>query len=215
MNLYGVYGASGFGREIMPLLRAQVSNDPDAICVFVDDDGSEDTVNSQKCMSFEQFVGYPAENRAVSLAIGDGMVRSKLAEKCEMAGVGFINVRAQNSMVLDESLVGSGLILCGFSTITSNASIGRHFHGNIYSYVAHDCVIGDFVTFAPGVMCNGNVHIEDHAYIGTGAVLRQGKPGKPLTIGAYAIVGMGAVVTRNVAPGTTVVGNPAKPLIKD
>ncbi|MBM3523643.1 MAG: acetyltransferase, partial [Alphaproteobacteria bacterium] len=52
--------------------------------------------------------------------------------------------------------------------------------------------------------------IEDHAYIGSNAVLLQGKPGAPLVIGRGAIVGMGAVVTRNVAPGTTVVGNPAR-----
>ena len=127
----------------------------------------------------------------------------------------FISVQAKNCVVLDETDTAEGLILCGFGTITSNAKIGRHFHGNIYSYVAHDCVIGDFVTFAPGVMCNGNVHVEDHVYIGTGAVLRQGKPSKPLVIGAGAIVGMGAVVTRDVPPGVTVVGNPAKPLVKD
>lgn len=215
MNLYGVYGASGFGREIMPLLRSQVSNDPEAHCVFVDDSGTEDIVNGQRCMTFEQFVAYPANYRAVSLAIGNSTIRSKLATKCEIADIEFIDVQAQNCMVLDGSLVAPGLILCGFAIITSNATIGRHFHGNIYSYVAHDCVIGDFVTFAPGVMCNGNVHVEDHAYIGTGAVLRQGKPGNPLKIGAGAVVGMGAVVTRDVAPGTTVVGNPAKPLIKD
>jgi sugar O-acyltransferase (sialic acid O-acetyltransferase NeuD family) len=215
MNLYGVYGASGFGREIMPLLRAQVSTDPDALCVFLDDSCNEDTVNSHKCMTFKQFVDYPAKHRAVTLAIGDGMIRSKLAVKCEMAGVGFIDVQAQNSVVLDESLIAPGIILCGYATITSNALIGRHFHGNIYSYVAHDCVIGDFVTFAPGVMCNGNVYIEDFAYIGTGAVLRQGKPGKPLKIGAGAIVGMGAVVTRDVPPGATVIGNPAKRMNRD
>lgn len=215
MNLYGVYGASGFGREVMPLLRVQVANDPEAECVFVDDSVVADIVNGHKCMTFEQFLGHPAKTRAITLAIGDGGVREKLAAKCEMAGLEFIAVRAKNSMALDESPIAEGLILCGFTTITSNATIGRHFHANIYSYVAHDCVIGDFVTFAPGVMCNGNVHIEEHAYIGTGAVLRQGKPDKPLKIGAGAIVGMGAVVTRDVPPGVTVVGNPAKPLIKD
>ncbi len=71
-------------------------------------------------------------------------------------------------------------------------------------------MVGDFVTFAPGVHCNGNVVIEDHAYIGTGAILKQGQPGKPLVIGRGAVVGMGAVVTKSVAAGATVVGNPAR-----
>ena len=67
-------------------------------------------------------------------------------------------------------------------------------------------------TFAPAVKCNGNVHIGDHAYIGTGAILKQGTPDKPLRIGAGAVVGMGAVVTKDVPDGVTVIGNPARPL---
>jgi acetyltransferase-like isoleucine patch superfamily enzyme len=76
-------------------------------------------------------------------------------------------------------------------------------------------VIGDFVTFAPGVKCNGNVVIEDHAYIGAGAVIKQGVPGVPLVIGRGAVVGMGAVVTNSVPAGTTVVGNPARAMNKN
>ena len=51
--------------------------------------------------------------------------------------------------------------------------------------------------------------------IGTGAVLRQGQPGQPLVIGRGAVVGMGAVVTKSVPPGATVVGNPARPLLRE
>jgi serine acetyltransferase len=54
--------------------------------------------------------------------------------------------------------------------------------------------------------------VHDGAYIGTGAVLREGKPNKPLVIGVGAVVGAGAVVLNDVAPGTTVVGMPARPL---
>jgi len=63
-------------------------------------------------------------------------------------------------------------------------------------------------------MCNGNVHVEDYAYIGAGAVIKQGSPSAPLVIGRGAVVGMGAVVTKSVPPGVTVVGNPARPLSK-
>jgi acetyltransferase-like isoleucine patch superfamily enzyme len=56
--------------------------------------------------------------------------------------------------------------------------------------------------------------IEDDVYIGTGAVIKQGRPGSPIVIGQGAVVGMGAVVTRSVAAGTTVVGNPARPLVR-
>jgi sugar O-acyltransferase (sialic acid O-acetyltransferase NeuD family) len=128
--------------------------------------------------------------------------------------VQFYEARAENVVQLDDVELGVGAALCPFVTLTSNIRIGQHFHANLYSYVEHDCVIGDFVTFAPGVMCNGNVHIEDYVYIGAGAVIKQGSPSSPLVIGRGAIVGMGAVVTKNVPPGVTVVGSPARPLIK-
>jgi sugar O-acyltransferase (sialic acid O-acetyltransferase NeuD family) len=139
-------------------------------------------------------------------------MRSALAEKCASAGVKFFSVVASNAVRMDSVEVGEGALISPFATLTSNITIGAHFQANLYSYVEHDCVIGDFVTFAPRVCCNGNVHIGDHAYVGTGAVIRQGRPGAPLRIGRGAVVGMGAVVVGDVEPGTTVVGVPARPM---
>jgi hypothetical protein len=123
-----------------------------------------------------------------------------------------LSIHAPQTVFLDCNSIGEGSIFCPNTMVTSNATIGRFFQANIYSYVAHDCVIGDFVTFAPGVRCNGRVQIGDFAYIGTNAVIREGSPDKPLRIGKDSVVGMGAVVTKDVPDGVVVVGNPARPL---
>ena len=73
-----------------------------------------------------------------------------------------------------------------------------------FMYVAHDSVIGDYVTFAPRVCVNGHTIIHDDVYIGTGAVLKQGTKDKPLIIGRGSLIGMGSVVTKDVPPGVVV-----------
>lgn len=216
LPLYAVYGASGCGRGIMPLARAMLRemDVPLSRLVFIDDDCTAAQVNGHQVFSYTDFLTIEATLRHVVIAIANSAVRQKLALRLHEDGVQAWSVQATNVVTMDDVLIGEGSVLSPFVSITSNIRIGRHFHANLYSYVEHDCVIGDFVTFAPGVKCNGNIVIEDHAYIGTGAVIKQGVPGRPLVIGTGAVVGMGAVVTKDVAPGVTVVGNPARPLIK-
>ena len=160
------------------------------------------------------FKALKASRKSVLIAIANSQVREKLANKLEQDGIELWSVQANNTIIMDEAIIAAGAALSPFVTITSNIQIGKCFHANLYSYVEHDCIIGDYVTFAPGVKCNGNIHIEDHAYIGTGAVIKQGTPDKPLVIGKGAVVGMGAVVTKSVPAGVTVVGNPARILEK-
>lgn len=215
--LFGVYGASGFGREVMPLAREWLlSQDiPLDRLVFIDDGmDTSQAINGHSVLKYAEFLAQDASERRVCIAIANSNIREKLATQLRLDGVSDWAVIAKNCVVMDDVVIGDGVLLSPFVTLTSNIRIGKNFHANIYSYVAHDCVIGDYVTFAPSVHCNGNIIIEDHAYIGTGAILKQGTPDKPLVIGRGAVVGMGAVVTKNVAAGETVVGNPAKPLVR-
>jgi sugar O-acyltransferase (sialic acid O-acetyltransferase NeuD family) len=204
MALYGVYGAGGCGRGILPIVRDQLETG-DRL-VFVDDKGGP-AVNGHQVVSFADFLTSDATEKRICIAVANGAIRSKLAEQSGAAGLKFFSVHHDNCIKMDDVEIGEGALFSPFTTVTSNVRIGRHFHCNLYSYVEHDCVIGDFVTFAPAVRCNGNVMIGDGAYIGAGAVIRQG-----LAIGAGATIGMGAVVTKDVPAGETWVGNPARPI---
>lgn len=216
IEIYAVVGASGFGREVMPLARAHLSRTLGAgeySLIFVDDKATDDqSINGHPAVTYSTFLRTPAKARHACIAIADATVRERVAAQCVLDAVSSFSVIAPNASIMDANEIGEGAIFCSYSHVTSNTKIGRHFHANIYSYVAHDCTVGDFVTLAPGAKVNGNVVIEDGAYIGTGAIIKQGQPGKPVVIGRGAVVGMGAVVTKSVPQGFVVVGNPAKPI---
>ena len=133
--------------------------------------------------------------------------------------------------------IGVGTRIWQFVVVLAGARIGQSCNICSHCLIESDVVIGDRVTVKSGVQLwdgvrvandvfigpnvtftndkhpkSGNVNfkllhtrIEAGASIGGGATLLPG-----VLIGAGATVGAGAVVTKNVLPGTTVVGNPAR-----
>ncbi len=103
--------------------------------------------------------------------------------------------------------------------IGNDVFIGSHV--NIARGVIDDTIISDGVKIAPSthighnnyvgedavIICSqlyGSAHTGDNAYI-VGSIIRNHS-----VIGASSMVGMGSIVTKDVDPGTTVVGNPAE-----
>jgi sugar O-acyltransferase (sialic acid O-acetyltransferase NeuD family) len=198
----------------MPILREMVRqrHGDNADVVFIEHAPASTQVNGVRVVSTEAFLAAPPATTYFNVALANPHMRKVVCEQFLLAGLKPVSIISQQTVVMGPAEIGEGAIICGFCTITTNIKIGRFFHANIYSYVEHDCVIGDYVTFAPRVNCNGNIVIKDLAYVGTAAAIRQGVYGAPTLIGRGATIGMGAVVINSVADGNTVVGNPAKPI---
>jgi len=107
----------------------------------------------------------------------------------------------------DENTIGEGTMICAGSIVTTNVSIGSHVIINYGCTVGHDCIIEDYAAILPGTNLSGNVTIREGVQTGTGTSVIPG-----MEIGAYTIVGAGAVVTQPLPAHCTAVGVPAKPI---
>jgi acetyltransferase-like isoleucine patch superfamily enzyme len=88
-------------------------------------------------------------------------------------------------------------------------TVGAHVWLGSGCTIGHDATIEDCAMIAPRALLSGFVRVGVAAYVGGGACVRQ-----RVTIGTRALVGLGGVVISDVAPASTVVGNPARVLVR-
>ena len=102
-----------------------------------------------------------------------------------------------------------GVVLCAGSIGTVNLTFQEFCMVNLLCTIGHEAQIGRLAVVNPAVSISGGVMIGDRVLVGTGAHILQ-----YINVGADATVGAGAVVIKDVQPGITVFGNPARVLAR-
>jgi len=138
-------------------------------------------------------------------SLGDSRLREELFARAADAGYAFPVVRAPSTVVSERARIGPGSGVLANAVVGPGADVGTNVIVHTSAVVEHDVVVGDHAHVATGALLGGGAVVGAGAHIGLGAVVREG-----IAIGARSVVGAGAVVVRDVRPGVTVVGVPAR-----
>ena len=131
--------------------------------------------------------------------------RHRFIEKARQLGMRFATIIHPGARVSQTVTIGEGTIVSPGTVIASYTEIGSHVIVNRGALIGHHIRIADYVTISPGVNLAGGASIGKMAYLGMGANVLE-----TLNVGERSVVGAGSVVTRDVPPGATVMGVPAR-----
>jgi len=228
---FAIFGSGGFGREVAWLARSDPSERRTPVC-FVDDgasgdgasedeereakstdvvpsEGSDLSISRLPVLSLERFTEHHADTPLV-IAIGRPDIRRAIANRLTAGALRSTTLVHDGVRLSPSVVIGEGSIVCEGALLTVDITLGRHVHVNLGCTIGHDSHIGDFTTLSPGVHVSGHVTIEPDVFIGTGAVILNGRSDAPLVIGAGSVIGAGAVVMKGTEPGGLYVGVPAR-----
>lgn len=203
-----IFGASGFSREVRDIAFVLGYKK----IIFIDKTKGGNT-GDYRIVTEDEVYSLARASYKFTIGIGNAVIRKEISDRFDdLEYVNLIHPTATfgyEQLGWIEKRVGN--IICAGTRMTNNIQIGNFGVYYLNCTVAHDCIIGDFVTIASGANISGNVKILMGSYIGTNACILQGKSlTEKMIIGKNAIVGAGSVVTKNVPDNTIVKGIPAK-----
>jgi sugar O-acyltransferase (sialic acid O-acetyltransferase NeuD family) len=201
-----VIGAGGHGKVVLATLAALGL----PVEVVLDDDPRRwgESLMGTEVLGPVDRLAQMDVRRAV-VAVGANRTRQRLVDQLEAAvdGLHWVVVVHPSAVVHPTAILGPGTMVMAGAVVQPDARLGAHTIVNTAATVDHDCRGGDFVHLAPGVHLGGEVRLGEGAFLGIGAVAVPGA-----AVGDWAVVGAGATVVREVPPGVTAVGTPARPL---
>lgn len=142
--------------------------------------------------------------------VGHNGIREKIhTQLSQYLGINPINAIHPSAVISASVKMGDGVMIAANATLNPLVEIGQGVICNTSSSIDHECIIGDFTHIAPGAVLCGNVKIGRSSFIGANSVIKQG-----IQVGDNVIIGAGTVVVKDIPDGATVIGNPARSLVK-
>ena len=207
----GIYGASGLGREVLEL--ATIINEKQKrwdSYIFIDDGDVPSIVNDVEVFKYDEAKSKFKKQLQIVIGIGEPLIREKLFKRVLSDGIEITTLIHPDVHIPVSAVIGKGVVIQYGCFISCNTTICDYVYIQPQCNIGHDDVLEEGCMIAGFGNIGGIVQIGKWSYLGLSVAVKQG-----INIGNYAIVGMGAIVTKDIPEETIAMGNPARVIAKN
>jgi len=207
-----IVGAGGFGREIFSWVKDVPAYGYEwQVVGFLDDQPESINKYNFNVPVIGSIHDYQpqADDLFVMGIAAPPQHKIAITQSLQNKGAKFTSLIHPSVIFGDDVTIGEGCVICRNVIFTCNIVVGSFVSINILSTIGHDVTIEDGCTLHPVVSISGFVKLGKGVQVGShGCIL----PG--VVVEDFATVGAGSVVLKYVKPGSTVLGVPAKMILR-
>lgn len=199
-----IYGAGGFGREVLEMAK-QINHVYSrwSEIFFIDDIILAECVNGAPVVRFTPML----QDIEVIIAMGEPASKKKIAEK--ISGKYSLATLIHPDVYIPEStVISKGCIISTGVFISCNVFIDENTLIQPKACIGHDVVIGKHSVISSLVTVGGSTKVGEQSFVGMNSTLKE-----KITIGDHTIISMGSVVLNDIRDSVIAMGNPARVML--
>jgi len=203
VNRLAILGASGHGKVVADAAESSGWRE----VVFFDDAWPSLLQNAHWAIVGDTaaLIDQISNFDGVIVAIGNNKIRQEKLAMLEHFNAPMPVILHPSAQVSRYARLGEGTVVFASAVVNADTAVGAGCIINTGAVVEHDCELGACVHVSPNASLAGGVRVGDRSWVGLGVCVKQ-----LLTIGKDTVIGMGAVVTRNIPNDVVATGNPAR-----
>jgi len=199
-------GAGALGRVLSDFISSR-SN----VKAFIDDSSLKvgNYENGIVVQSIDDIYKHDLSKTEFILSVFNPENRESFVKRITTIGGRFSSFFDDNFFISASASIGNGCVALSHTFIMNKACIGNYVHIHLNTIIGHDVVVGDYCSFGPNCIVGGFAHIGRNTFIGMGAQILPN-----VNIGDFSTIGAGAIVTKDIPSGATVIGKKAEIIVK-